>query len=122
MKEFFSRRRKSFGYAFNGLGFALRTQENVWIHSIATVLVVALATWLKISGQDWAILLLVIGSVWTAELFNTALEAVVDLASPAVHPLARNAKDVGAAAVLVHAILSIIIGFLILWPPLSARI
>ena len=71
---------------------------------------------------EWAILILTIGSVWTAEFVNTALEAVVDLASPNIHPLAKVGKDVGAAAVLISAISSAVIGFMLLGPPLLQRI
>lgn len=68
--------------------------------------------------RDWAVLLLTIALVWTAEFINTALEAVVDLASPQHHPLAKVGKDVGAAAVLIAALTSILVGLLILGPPL----
>ena len=65
---------------------------------------------------------LAVAMVWTAEFVNTALEAVVDLASPQQHDLARVGKDVGAAAVLIAATASFIIGLLILGPPLWQQI
>jgi len=68
------------------------------------------------------VLLLTIGLVWTAEFLNTALEAVVDLASPQQHPLARIGKDVGAAAVLIAALIAVLTGLLILGPPLWMRL
>jgi len=80
--------------------------------------VLLLAVLLEITLIEWGILLLAIGMVWTAEIFNTALEALVDLASPDAHPLAKIAKDTSAAAVLFSAIVSILIGLLILLPPL----
>ena len=67
-------------------------------------------------------LALTIGFVWTAEFINTALEAVVDLASPDIHRLAQVSKDVSAAAVLVAAITSVVVGLLILGPPLWVRL
>jgi diacylglycerol kinase len=67
---------------------------------------------------QWIVLLLTISLVWTAEIFNTALQALVDLASPQLHPLAKVAKDVSAGAVLVSAIASVAIGLLIFLPPL----
>jgi diacylglycerol kinase (ATP) len=73
---------------------------------------------LKIEWQAWATLFLAIGLVWTAEFVNTALEALVDLASPEMHPLARVGKDVGAAAVLIAALIAVLIGLFILGPPL----
>jgi len=83
--------------------------------------VCALGLWLQLSSIEWAILWLAIGLVWTAEFVNTALEAVVDLASPDLHPLARVGKDVGAAAVLIAAGIAVIIGLLILGPPLLSQ-
>ena len=74
--------------------------------------------WLGLPPRDWAVLLLTIAMVWAAEFFNTAIEAVVDLASPAKHPLAKVGKDVGAAAVLIAALAAIGVGLLILGPPL----
>ena len=59
--------------------------------------------------------------VWIAEFLNTALEAVVDLASPSHHPLAKVGKDVGAAAVLIAAMVSVIAGLLIMGPPLLSK-
>jgi len=111
-------RARSFHNAFNGLWFVIRTQTNAWIHALATVCVIILSLWLQLGINDWAILILAIATVWTAEFLNTALEAVVDLASPQSHPLAKVGKDVGAAAVLITAGSSIIIGILILGPPL----
>jgi diacylglycerol kinase (ATP) len=85
-------------------------------------MVVALGVYLQLNWQAWATLFLAIGLVWTAEFVNTALEAIVDLASPEMHPLAQVGKDVGAAAVLIAALVSALIGLLILGPPLIALI
>ncbi|MCA9940545.1 MAG: diacylglycerol kinase family protein [Anaerolineales bacterium] len=120
-KELRSRAR-SFRYAFQGWAYVLRTQHNTWIHALASVSVLALAFWLRLSRGDWAILLLTIMAVWVAEFFNTALEAVVDMAMPRPHPLAKIAKDVAAAAVLVAAVGAVLIGLLILGPPLWSRL
>lgn len=114
-------RTEAFRYAFAGWWHVLRTQRNAWIHAFASLAVISLALWLGLSRQDFAVLLLAIGLVWLAEFINTALEAVVDLASPGAHPLARVGKDVGAAAVLIAAITSALVGLLILGPPLLAR-
>lgn len=96
----------------------MRTQHNVWIHALITIIVFALAFWLKVSRVEWAVLILTTMTVWMAEFFNTALEVLVDMVMPDYHPLAKTAKDVGAATVLVGAIGSIVIGLLILGPPL----
>lgn len=112
----------SFRHAFGGLWHTIRTQRNAWIHALATACVIALGVWLSLGRIEWAILALTIGLVWMAEFFNTALEAVVDLASPDIHPLAKVGKDVGAAAVLVTAATSVVVGLLILGPPLWGKL
>jgi diacylglycerol kinase len=84
--------------------------------------VISLAAWLRVPPRDWALLFLAIGLVWIAEFLNTALEAVVDLASPEVHPLGRVGKDVGAAAVLIAAAAAAAVGLMVLGPPLWARL
>ncbi len=118
MTGFFRSRVQSFGYAFRGWWYVLRTQRNAWIHAVITLVVVVLSIWLGLGARDWAILVLTIALVFMAEFLNTAIEAVVDLASPEHHPLARVAKDAGAGAVLLAAIAAIVIGLLILGPPL----
>jgi len=121
-KFFFVSRAHSFRHAFHGWWFVLRTQRNAWIHAVITTLVVLVALWLGLPLRDWAVLFLTIAMVWTAEFINTALEAVVDLASPQQHPLAKVGKDVGAAAVLLASLSAILVGLLILGPPLLEKI
>jgi diacylglycerol kinase (ATP) len=120
--KFFVARARAFKHAFHGWWFVLRTQRNAWIHALVTILVLLMALWLCLPLRDWAILFLTIALVWTAEFINTALEAVVDLASPQLHPLAKVGKDVGAAAVLIAALAAILVGLLILGPPLLDKI
>ena len=122
IKDFFVSRSLSFRHAFRGWWHVIRTQKNAWLHALITTLVVAMALWLHVSAQDWAVLVLTIALVWSAEFFNTAIEAVVDLASPVQHPLAKTGKDVGAAAVLIAALAAILVGLLILGPLLWAKI
>ncbi|MGE5463695.1 MAG: diacylglycerol kinase family protein [Syntrophothermus sp.] len=121
-KTFITSRIHSFRYAFHGWGYVLRTQHNAWIHSLIASVVIVLGLWLGIEPRDWAILVLTIAMVFTAEFINTAIEAVVDLASPSHHPLAKVGKDVGAAAVLIAALAAILVGLLILGPPLWAKL
>lgn len=108
--------------ALSGWWHVIRTQKNAWIHAIATVSVVLIAIWLQLPRRDWAILVLPIAMVWTAEFLNTALEIVVDLASPDLHPLARAGKDVGAAAVLIAALTAVVIGLLVMGPPFWVKL
>jgi diacylglycerol kinase len=122
MLAFFRSRALSFRYAFAGWWYVIRTQRNAWIHAVTSAVVVILAFWLRLSTRDWAVIVLAIGLVWTSEFLNTALEVVVDLASPQHQRLARVGKDVGAAAVLIAALSSALIGFLILGPPLWQRL
>jgi len=122
MGKFIRMRVHSFVNAFRGWWFVIRTQQNAWIHAVVTIMVVIMAIWLKLPARDWAVLFLAIAMVWAAEFFNTSIEAVVDLASPAKHPLAKVGKDVGAAAVLIAALASVLIGLLILGPPLWEKL
>ena len=122
MWNFIVSRYYSFGHAFRGLWYVLRTQRNAWIHTIIAVLIFILSAWLKISRQELAIIILTAAIVFAAEFINTAIEAVVDLASPEKHPLAKVGKDVGAAAVLISALAAILIGLLILGPPLYSKV
>lgn len=122
MIEFFRSRARSFQHAFAGWWYVISTQKNAWIHALASTCVIALSIWLHLPARDWAVLFLAIALVWIAEFLNSALEAVVDLASPARHPLAKVGKDVGAAAVLIAALVSIVIGCLIMGPPLLNKI
>ncbi len=122
MKSFLVSRIRSFGYAFRGWWHVLRTQQNAWIHAVISTAVIIVSLWLRLSARDLAVLLVTIAMVWAAEFLNTAIEAVVDLASPDKHPLAKVGKDVGAAAVLIAALASIGVGLLILGPPLWAKI
>ncbi len=122
LKTFITSRIAAFGHAFRGLWHVLKTQHNAWIHIVFASIVVAMGLWLGLKPLDWAVIVLTIAMVFTAEFINTAIEAVVDLASPLHHPLAKVGKDVGAGAVLVAALAGIVIGLLILGPPLWARI
>ena len=86
------------------------------IHIVAAVLVSALCRWLQIDVLEWLFIILAIAVVLAAEALNTALKYVVDLASSEWHPLARDAKDVAAAAVLICSIGAAIIGVMVLAP------
>lgn len=112
----------SFRWAFAGLWYTLRTQRNARIHLLAALAVTAMGLWLHLDALRWAVLALTIALVLFAEMINTVAEAVVDLITPDYHPLARVAKDVCAGAVLVTAMAAVVVGLLILGPPLLARL
>lgn len=122
LKTFITSRIAAFGHAFRGWWYVLQTQQNAWIHSLFATAVVLVGLWVGLKPIDWAVIVLTIAMVFTAEFINTAIEAVVDLASPVHHPLAKVGKDVGAGAVLVAALAGIVIGLLVIGPPLWARL
>ena len=122
MKEFIVSRIHSFRYAFQGWGYVLRTQRNAWIHSAIATAVFFVGLWLQLPARDWAVIILTAAFVFSAEFINTAIEAVVDLATAEHHPLAKIGKDVGAAAVLVAALAAVLVGLLILGPPLLQKL
>ncbi len=112
----------SFRYALAGWLYMLRYQKNTRIQAAATLLVVAVGLWLQIAPGEWAVIVLTVAMVWMAEFINAAIEAAVNLASPDVHPMAKVGKDVAAAAVLLGAVASALVGLLILGPPLLERL
>lgn len=112
---------RSFGYAFSGIAYLLRSQQNARIHAAITLVVIGLGIWLRLTGPQWAVLVLAMGLVWSAETVNTALEILVDLASPQVDPAAKSVKDLAAAAVLLAAIAAAAVGVLVMGPALVRR-
>ena len=102
----------SFRYAFCGICEAYKGEQNLKIHTVIAILVVIFG----FSYVEWLVCLVLIGLVLMAEFFNTAIEYVVDLASPDIHPLAKLAKDTASAGVLMMAIISAIIGLIIFIP------
>ncbi len=114
-------RRDSFAYAVAGCATMLRHQKNTRIMLVASTIVLVAGAWLEIEPRDWAILALANGLVWCCEFMNAAIEAAVNLSAPQIHPLARLAKDVAAAAVLLAALVAALVGLLILLPPLLQR-
>ena len=107
---------KSMGWAVQGLKTAFFRERNLRIHISITVLVALAALVLRIKPVEWALLFLAVGLVLVAELVNTAIEYAVDLTQEQYHPIAKRAKDVAAGAVLIAALCSIIIGFLVFGP------
>ena len=107
------KRLASFGYAFRGIGTMLRTEVHARIHAVATVVVIGLGLLLEIDRADWIAVTLAITAVWCAEGFNTAFEALCDVASPEYHSEVERAKDVAAGAVLIAAIGATVIALLV---------
>lgn len=111
---------RSFGFAFAGLGWMLRTQRNAQIHVAITCAVIIAGFALRVSTGEWLALILSITLILALEALNTAVEAVVDLVSPQPHPLAKRAKDVAAGAVLLGAIGVALVGVIVFLPRLLA--
>ena len=106
----------SFKYASEGIKQSYKGEQNLKIHTFIAILVIVFGFFLKISYTEWLVCLILIGLVLMSEFFNTAIEYVVDLASPKIHPLAKAAKDTASAGVLMMAIISAIIGLIIFLP------
>lgn len=108
--------RRSFGFAIEGIFEAVRTEPNMKVHLFASVMAILTGLFLKISQVEWLAIFSVIALVFILELLNTAIEAVVDLASPKKHPKAKLAKDVSAGAVFVAALIAFITGVIVFLP------
>ena len=111
----------SFKYASAGIYFMLRTQRNMRIHVVAGLATFTLAVYLGLPRLELAIVAIVSSLVVVCEMFNTAIENAVDLATHRRHPLAKAAKDVAAAAVLASALNAILVGAILLGPPLMRK-
>ena len=105
---------RSFEHAYRGMIYAVRTQRNMRFHVVVAVVVLVASLLLGVSKLELAVLVLTILFVFVTELFNTAMEFVVDLATREYHPLAKLAKDVSAGAVLVSSVGALLVGYLIL--------
>jgi diacylglycerol kinase (ATP) len=114
--QFFRKRVKSFKYAFQGIIILLRSQPNAWLHAVASVTVIFLGIYFKISHAEWCWLMLTMIFVWMAEAFNSAIEFLADAVTMESHPLIGKAKDLAAGAVLITAIGAVVMGILIFGP------
>jgi len=110
---------RSFHFAWQGLIYTWRTQPNFRIETTIGLLAILLAAWLQVDPIPVLLLVLIVLSL---ELINTAIEAVCNLAAPNIHPLAKTAKDASAAAVLLAAIISLVIGALVFLPALVEKL
>ena len=107
---------KSFQHAFEGIIHTIKKERNIKIHLSFMCAVILCGFYFHITKIEWMICLILFALVLSLELVNTAIEAVVDLASPDIHPLAKLSKDAAAGAVLISAIISAIIGLMIFIP------
>lgn len=108
----------SFKYAIEGIIQGVVSERNLKIHSVVALFVIIFGWLFDIHPYEWMFVFLAIGGVYSLELMNTAIERIVDLVSPQYHPLAKQAKDAAAGAVLIFALVSVIIGCIIFIPKL----
>jgi len=109
----FSKYGHKFKYALQGLITAIRTEDNMKIHLLAAVLVILWGLYAQIPLWKWAVLFPTIALVIICEMINTAIETSIDLIKDSYHPLAKQAKDIAAGAVLVAAIMAVFVGVVI---------
>ncbi len=106
----------SFKFAFHGLWLLVQNEHNSRIHFLAAIVAIAMGIILKINPYEWSLLIIVIGIVFLTELLNSSLETLADFVNPEWNEKIRNVKDYAAAAVLISAIISVIVGALIFIP------
>ena|SRR2546421_9329011 len=122
MEKFSWRKRfRSFRFAGSGIRLAFKTEHNTWLHFAATLAVIILALVFRVSVTEGAVLAVVIGLVWMAELFNTCIEKMMDFISKENQPQIKLIKDISAAAVLVAAIIALVVGCLVFIPKILHR-
>jgi diacylglycerol kinase (ATP) len=117
MEKFTLKKRvKSFEYAFKGLIYSVRTQHNIWIHLVATVLLIWGGFHYNLSNTEWCIIILCIGLVLSAEIINSSIESLTDMVSPEYDKFAGKVKDMAAGGVLLAAIAAAAVGCIIFIP------
>lgn len=122
--ESFSIRRflDSFKYAYDGLKILLTEERNYLIHCLVTIVVVGFGIYFRLSGTEWAMILMAIGMVLVTETLNTSIENIMDFVSTDHQPAIKRIKDISAAAVLISAIISTLIGLIIFVPKVLVAI
>lgn len=111
-KRFF----KSIKYSLDGLFYAYRYEQSLWLHGFCTILAIIMGVIFQIKLSEWAIVFIALGTILALELINTAIEAAVDLTTDQIHPLAKIAKDCGSAASFVMSIVSAVISMFVFGP------
>lgn len=112
MRNFF----KAFVYAWNGIVHGVKAERNLKIHVLAAIVVIVLGVVTELTPIEWFVVLVLIGGMLALEMMNAAIERAVDLVTSERRPLARQAKDLAAGAVLIYAIVSAVIGLLLFIP------
>ena len=118
--DYLKKKADSFKFAFSGIKELWVHESNTRIHLIFSILALVMSILLKVSSGELCVLVFIIGAVWSAEAMNSAIERVVDLVTLDRKPLAKAAKDLAAASVLLLAITSVVIGLVIFMPKIIA--
>ncbi len=111
----------SFKHAIQGILTSFKTERNMKIHTCIMILVIIVGILFKINKYEWIICVICFAIVIGGELFNTAIETVVDMVMPYKNEKAKIAKDVSAGAVLVLAMGAAIVGFIIFMPKIFLK-
>lgn len=109
-------RGRSFGYAWQGVRTFFRAEHNALLHLAGTALVIVLAIIFTVTPGEAIALVLAAGFVWVAELFNTAIEKIMDYLSAEKHPAIKYIKDISAGAVLIAALTALLTGLFVFIP------
>lgn len=115
-KKGIKRTLRTFKYSLDGLVYAYKNEQSMWIHAAGTIFTVILGFIYSLSLTEWAIIFIALGVILASELINTAIEAAVDLCTLEIHPLAKIAKDCGSAATFVLTLVSIVICLFVFVP------
>ena len=110
---------KSFSFAFQGLKDCIINEKNFRIQYVITLLVICLGIFFSLNAIEWMILLICFALVLSFEIINSAIEKLCDMVCPSIHPVIKKVKDMCAAAVLVSAIISFIVGCIIFMPKIK---
>lgn len=113
---------RSFRFAIHGVVLTVQSQHNAWIHLVASIAVLAAGWYAGVGRDGWLWLVVAITLVWAMEALNTAVERLADAAVPEIHPLIAQAKDASAGAVLIAVLGAVVVGLLVLGPPLLGKL
>jgi len=116
----FSKFLRSFVVGSVGLVHAIGSEQNMRIHCLIALAVIAAGWVFAVAAWEWIVLVLCIGTVISAECMNTAIERLADRVSQEPHPLIKQAKDCSSAAVLVLAITAAVVGGVVFVPKVWA--
>ena len=120
MSYSFKKQMKSFTFAWKGILTCAGHEQNITFHLLAAIAVIVAGFIFHITHIEWMVVMLCIGSVIAAELFNSAIERLVDLVSPERNKIAGEVKDIAAGAVLVTAIAAATVGLIVFLPYILA--